>query len=332
MLPDWYPPSSVFKYPAPPKGPLFIEIRVYNPMRVLPCLMLSTLVLLTACSSKEPEYTTEADLYNAAEQQLERSQWESAIRNLNSLEENFPFGTYAEQAQLELIYAQYSSGEPDAAIATANRFIRLHPQHRNVDYAYYMLGMSSFTKDKGMFERVMPVDTSKRDPGAARESLANFTQLLNRFPDSAYAADAKKRMLHLRNHLARYEIHVANYYFKRGAYLAAVARGRYVLENFPQTPAIPDALAVMVQGYYLMKMDSQAEEMLEILKLNYADYPALDNNGRFDQEYMYNNGRSRWLAYLTLGLFSKDDITGFDTRALYDPQFKRPDTSVARAN
>lgn len=299
-------------------------------MRVLPCLMLSTLVFLSACSSKEPKYTTEADLYHAAEQQLERSQWESAIKNLNSLEENFPFGTYAEQAQLELIYAQYSSGEPDAAIATANRFIRLHPQHRNVDYAYYMLGMSSFTKDQGMFERVMPVDTSKRDPGAARESLANFTQLLNRFPDSPYAADAKKRMLHLRNHLARYEIHVANYYFKRGAYLAAVGRGRYVLENFPQSPAIPDALAIMVQGYYLLNMNAQAEEMLDILKLNYADYPALNNDGTFNQQYMFNNGRSRWLAFLSLGFLNKDEITGFDTRSYYDPQYKKVDSRVNR--
>src|SRR5690606_2141674 len=129
----------------------------------------------------------------------------------------FPFGTYAEQAQLELIYAYYMSNDPDAAIATANRFIRLHPQHRNADYAYYMMGLSAFTKDKGMFERVLPTDLTMRDPGAARESLANFAQLLNRYPDSPYAADAKKRMLYLRNLLARYEIHVANYYFKRGA-------------------------------------------------------------------------------------------------------------------
>lgn len=299
-------------------------------MRFLPCLLLSSVVLLTACSSKEPEYTTEADLYNAATKQLENSQWESAIKNLNSLEENFPFGTYADQAQLELIYAQYSSDEPDAAIATANRFIRLHPQHRNVDYAYYMLGMSSFTKDKGMFERVMPVDTTKRDPGAARESLANFTQLLNRFPDSTYAADAKKRMIYLRNYLARYEIHVANYYFKRGAYVAALGRGRYVLENFPQAPATPDALATMVQAYYLLKMNTQAEETLEILKLNYADYPALNKDGSFNQEFMYNNGRSRALAFLTLGIFNKDEITGFDTRLQYDPQYKPASTEVSR--
>lgn len=292
-------------------------------LRVLPLLLLSLILVITGCSNKkkEPKVTTEADLYQAAERQLHNSQWETAIKNLQNLEENFPFGTYAEQAQLELIYAYYRSGEADAAIATANRFIRLHPQHRNVDYAYYMLGMSSFTKDKGMFERVLPVDITQRDPGAARESLANFTQLLNRFPDSPYAADAKKRMLFLRNLLARYEIHVANYYFKRGAYVAALGRGRHVLENYPQTPAIPDALAVMVQAYRLMEMPEQANEMLEVLRTNYANYPALTKDGEFNDNYMIDKGGFNLFAWLTFGLFSKSEITGFDTRELYDPQY-----------
>jgi outer membrane protein assembly factor BamD len=303
---------------------------IFNKLLTLSACLSIVAVALSGCSSKNSKLTTESELYQAVAAQLERNQWEPAIKNLQTLEENFPFGTYAEQAQLELIYAQYNSGEPDAAIATANRFIRLHPQHRNVDYAYYMLGMSSFTKDKGIFERIASMDVSQRDPGAARESLANFTQLLNRFPDSPYAADAKKRMLYLRNLLARYEIHVANYYLKRGAYIAAIGRGRHVVENYPQTPAIPDALAVMVQGYRLMSMQESAEEILAILKLNYPNYPALDEKNGFNDDYMRNNGRSPWLAYLTLGLFSKDEITGFDTRELYDPQFVQLDDSVEK--
>ncbi len=292
--------------------------------RFLPFVLVGSLTLLTACSStkKEEKTISEADLYHAAEEQLDNEQWEASIKNLQSLEENFPFGTYAEQGQLELIYAYYSSQKPDEAIATANRFIRLHPQHRNVDYAYYMLGMSSFTKDKGMFERVMPADMTKRDPGAARESLGNFTQLLNRFPDSPYAADAKKRMLFLRNLLARYEIHVANYYFKRGAYVAAVSRGRYVLENYPKTPAIPDSLAVMVQGYHLLGMQDHAEEMLNILRINYPEYPALNKNGKFDYDYATDNQRS-WFGIITLGLFTKHDGIGFDTREIYDAEYKK---------
>jgi outer membrane protein assembly factor BamD len=291
--------------------------------RFLPLALLGFLALLSACSStKKDGETSEADLYHAAETQLENQQWESAIKNLQSLEENFPFGTYAEQGQLELIYAYYSSDKPDEAIATANRFIRLHPQHRNVDYAYYMMGLSSFTKGKGMFERIMPTDMTKRDPGDARESLANFTQLLNRFPDSPYAADAKKRMLFLRNLLARYEIHVANYYFKRTAYVAAVSRGRYVLENYPQTPAVPDALAVMVQGYHLLGMDDRSNEMLAVLRTNYPDYPAF-NNGEFDYDYANHLDGSNWFGLLTLGLFSKHDDIGFDTREIYDAEYKK---------
>lgn len=293
--------------------------------RFLPFALFASLVLLAACTStkKEEEGISEADLYQAAEEQLTSEQWEAAIKNLQSLEENFPFGTYAEQGQLELIYAYFSSQKPDEAIATANRFIRLHPQHRNVDYAYYMLGMSSFTKDKGMFERVMPADMTQRDPGAARESLGNFTQLLNRFPDSPYAADAKKRMLFLRNLLARYEIHVANYYFKRGAYLAAVGRGRYVLENYPKTPAIPDALAVMVQGYHLLGMQDHTVELLNILRTNYPEYPALNNNGEFDYDYAAENKYSNWFGLITLGLFTKHDFIGFDTREIYDAEYRK---------
>lgn len=292
----------------------------------LPCLLAGSLAL-QGCSSnkkKEPEYTSEADLYNAAETQLARQQWETGIKNLQSIEENFPFGTYAEQAQLELIYAYYSSDKPDEAIATANRFIRLHPQHRNVDYAYYMMGLSAFTKDKGMFERVMPTDMTQRDPGAARESLGYFTQLLNRFPDSPYAADAKKRMLFLRNLMARYEIHVANYYFKRGAYVAAVGRGRYVLENFPKTPAIPDSLAVMVQGYHLLGMQDRADEALNLLRSNYPEYPALAKDGAFDYDFAHHDPRPNWFGVVTLGLFSKRDYFGFDTREIYDAEYKKP--------
>lgn len=294
-------------------------------MRVLQLLLLGGLLALTtACSNtdREPEYTSEADLYEAAQAQMRRSQWETAISNLQSLEENFPFGTYAEQAQLELIYAYYRSGDADMVSATADRFIRLHPQHRNVDYAYYMKGLSSFTEGRGMFERVLPTDLTQRDPGAARDSLDHFAQLLTRFPDSIYASDAKRRMLYLRNLLARYEIHVANYYFKRGAYVAATNRGRYVLENFDTTPAVPDALAVMVQGYDLLDMPELSAQMLEILKLNYPDHPALNEDGSFDFQYSSDEGERSWLSLITFGLFDKNEPPGFDTRELYNPEYQ----------
>ncbi|AFV00671.1 outer membrane protein assembly factor BamD [Simiduia agarivorans] len=287
--------------------------------RIISSTLVLTAVLLAACASNEPKHTTEKDFYDAAQRMLNASQWEPAIKNLQLLEENFPFGAYAEQAQLELIYAYYKSNQPEAAMAAADRFIRLHPQHRNVDYAYYMKGLTTFTQNQGMFERYVPSDLTDRDPGAARESFAHFAQLIARYPDSQYAQDARKRMIHLRNLLARYEIHVANYYFKRGAYLAAANRGRYVVENFQQTPAVPDALAVMAQGYHLLGMDDLAQSAVEVLWTNFPDYPNFDKNGNFNYQYSVDINDRSWLNLLSFGLFDKQDLRGFDTRAKYNP-------------
>lgn len=281
---------------------------------------------LAACASNKEQVDeareTERQLYETAQRQLRTQQWDLAITNLQRLEENFPFGTYAEQAQLELIYAFYRNYDFEASIAAADRFIRLHPRHRNVDYAYYMKGLSSFDQNRGFFERFLPTDMSHRDPGAARESFGYFNQLLNLFPKSQYAPDAEKRMVYLRNLLARYEIHVANYYFRRGAYVAAINRGRYVVENFQQTPAVPDALAVMVQGYKLLGMDDLQESTLAVLKTNFPDHPALNEDGGFDFLFSAAEDERSLLSKLTLGLFDNSEPPGYDSRAVYDPQFQ----------
>lgn len=287
-------------------------------------VLVPVFALMLGCASSErmDEYTSEADLYERAQSQLSNSRWEQAIRYLQLLEEHFPFGRYAEQAQLELIYAYHRSGDPDLASASADRFIRLHPQHRNVDYAYYMKGLSAYSKDENFLARIMPIDQTQRDPGAARESLAHFNLLLTRYPDSPYAADAKKRMIYLRNRLARYEIHVANYYFKRGAYLAATNRGEYVLQNFQETPAVPDALAVVAQGYHLLDMPELSRNAQEVLRLNYPKHPAFNSDGEFNFQYGSRTGERSWISRLTFGLFDKSEPRGFDTRRLYDPQYQ----------
>lgn len=279
--------------------------------------LVATLAILAGCSSnnKKPNTSTEQLTYETAQRLLRTSNWEGAAEALELLEENFPFGSYAEQAQLELIYAYYRGEEFDAAIASADRFIRLHPQHRNVDYAYYMRGVSAFQNDTAFYS-VLPTDITKRDAGTARESFDYFAQLLNRFPDSAYALDAQKRMVYLRNMLARYEIHVANYYFKRGAYLAAANRGRYVVENLQQTPAVPDGLAVMAQAYHMLGMQELSATSAQVLIANYPDHPAL-----VDGKFNYRFGRDKktsWVSYLTLGLFEKQPYTNFDTRYQYN--------------
>lgn len=287
-------------------------------------LLLSALLLiglLAGCSSNEekPAEMGEREIYEAAQRNLKDESYSLAVRNLQLLEARYPFGPYASQAQLELIYAHYRNYEPEAAIAAADRFIRLHPQHPNVDYAYYMRGLANYTEGTGLLERFLPTDTTQRDPGSAILAFEDFRQLLYRFPDSRYAPDAKARMTYLRARLARYEINVANYYFKRNAYMAAANRGRYVVENFPQAPAVPDGLAVMVQAYQLLGLNDLAEDALSVLRTNYPDHPSLDRNGQFKSEFHLGRGdvNRSWLNILTLGLFDRAEPPAFDNRAEY---------------
>ncbi len=284
------------------------------------------LAILSGCASKEEKQKgmTEQEVYESAQKHLNSSSWQAAVQTLQMLEENFPFGTYGEQAQLELIYAHYRAQDYAEVIANADRFIRLHPQHRNVDYAYYMRGMASFHQESTFVGSLFGADNTDRDPGGARESFEHFAQFIQRFPNSSYAPDAQKRMVYLRNVLARFEIHVANYYFKRGAYLAAAKRGNYVVENFQQTPAVPDGLAVMAQAYYLMGMNEMAETAVKVLQTNFPDYPALDEDGKFDQTFYLQRRKRNWFSYATFGLFERAELGGFDTRHHYDPEFQEP--------
>ncbi|MEC8332224.1 MAG: outer membrane protein assembly factor BamD, partial [Pseudomonadota bacterium] len=193
--------------------------------------------------------TTEEQFYRRALEQLESRNYSGAISTYQALESRFPFGRFAAQAQIEIVYAYFSNGDEEAARAAADRFIRLHPENENIDYAYYMKGLASFNDRSGILSRLIPVDYTKRDPGLAQESFNDFAQLLALYPDSAYAADARARMVYLRNNLAAYEIHVANYYLDRRAYIAALRRGQYVVENFQGTPAVSDGVAIMVESY-----------------------------------------------------------------------------------
>ena len=272
-------------------------------MRII--LLCLALLLVTSCASKEKapkeNNATEVQNYESAQRSLRAGNYKAAVKRLQDLEARFPFGRYAEQAQLEIIYAYFRSDEAESARAAADRFIRLHPQSPNVDYAYYLKGMASFNSDANLMERVLPIDPSRRDLGPAEQSFNDFAQLVRRFPDSKYAPDAQRRMIYLRNMMAEHEIHIARYYIKRGAYVAAANRGRYVFEKFEGTPAVPDALAIMVQAYKMMKMDDLANETLLVLATNYPKYKALDKNGQFKMNYAAKQKRS-WLNILTFGL------------------------------
>ncbi len=299
--------------------------------RILTLLYLSLIISLSGCSwfgsdeeeaEAETENFTERQFYDIIERNLNAANWERAISNLQALEAQYPFGAYAAQAQLNLIYAYFRSNDYQAAIASSDRFIRLHPQHDNVDYAYYMKGLAAYTESRGFFSNFMPTDATSRDPGPARESFAAFNQLLTRYPESPYSADARKRMIYLRNHLARYEINVANYYFLRGAYLAAVNRGRFVVENYQKTPAVPDGLAVMAQGYYLLGMRDLADDTARILASNYPNHPALKTDGSFKYREDVSGEKRSLTNKLTFGLVGNAEAPGYDTREIYNPVYK----------
>jgi outer membrane protein assembly factor BamD len=258
--------------------------------------------------------TGEQQMYEEAQRYLRNSNYDLAVRSLQLLESRYPFGKYAEQAQLELIYAHYNAYEHEAAVEAADRFIRLHPRHPNVDYAYYMKGLAAYTGNEDIFARFLPTDESERDTSQAREAFAEFAQLVSRFPDSPYAADAKARMVHLRNLLARHEINVANYYFRRGAFMAATNRGRYVVENFQRTPAVADGLAVMAQGYILLGLDDLARDTISVLAMNYPEHPSLDDNGEFVSVYTLDGLQRNWVNKATFGLFFPPTPPQFDNR------------------
>jgi outer membrane protein assembly factor BamD len=258
----------------------------------------------------------EQRLYEASQAALKRADYLGAIEALQKLESDFPFGKYAQSAQLSLIYAYFKTDDIALADSSAKRFIRLHPNHTDVDYAYYMLGLNSYPKPGSMFQSVLGTDLSRKDTNAAQVAFANFSQLVNRFPDSQYTPDSIKRLEFLRNLLARSEINVANYYLGRQAFLSAANRGRFVVENYQQTPSMPDALAIMVQSYHALNMQDLKQNSLEVLRLNYPDYPALNADGEFNYKY-YVKDVTSLIGLATFGLIDYSKPPGFDTREKY---------------
>ena len=288
-----------------------------KPLKHILVILLSLAILACSNNDELPELaadTGEQQMYEEAQRYLKSDNYDLAVRSLQLLESRYPFGKYAEQAQLELIYAHYGSYEHEAAVEAADRFIRLHPQHPSVDYAYYMKGLAAYTGNEDIFSRFLPNDETKRDTSQAKEAFAEFSQLLSRFPNSPYAADARARMVHLRNILARHEIVVANYYFRRGAYMAAANRGRYVVENFQRTPAAADGLVVMAQGYILLGLNDLAEDAIDVLVINYPDHPSLDKNGEFKSVYTLDGLQRSWINKLSFGLFDPPKPPQFDNR------------------
>ena len=211
-------------------------------------------------------------LNTEAEMAMRARDYDKAIGFYEKIQSRYPHGRYALQAELETAYAYYKKGEAASAIAAADRFIKLHPHHPNVDYVYYLKGLATFN-ERGIVEKLTAQDISDRDPKALRESFAAFKELVTRFPESRYVKDATLRMSYLVNTLAAHEMHVARYYMKRGAYVAAVNRCKYVIETYPQTPAVEQALVTQISAYDLLGIEDLKADALRVLKTNYPNNP-----------------------------------------------------------
>jgi outer membrane protein assembly factor BamD len=214
---------------------------------------------------------TAEQFYKTAKEELDNNSWDAAIKNYEKLEAKFPFGRYAQQAQLEVAYAYYKQGETAQCISALEKFVKLHPNHPSVDYALYLKGLANFKEDLGVFQNVAKQDLADRDPKSARESFETFKDLITRFPESRYANDSRERMIYLVEALARHEIHVARYYITRGAYLAAANRAQDAIIRFPNSPTHKEALEVLVESYDRMGMAALRDDAKKVLARNFPD-------------------------------------------------------------
>lgn len=231
-------------------------------------------LMVTGCAGlneKTPELSPQ-EMYERAAESLSSENYSEAVQRLNDLQSRYPFGDYAQQAQLELIYAHYRLRQWEEALAAADRFLREYPRHRNVDYAYYMKGLINFERSIGMLEEIWPyVDNAHMDSTFARNALDTFATLLRRFPGSDYAADTRQRIIFLNNRLARHELYITDYYYRRGAYVAAINRAKEILKRYPRTPSAYRALEILADAYKALGMKELEDEAREALARSPSD-------------------------------------------------------------
>ena len=240
-----------------------------------PLLLLAALVLGGCGLLQEEQDETLGwsanKLYSEARGAMSDGAYDKAVKYFEKLEARYPFGRYAQQAQLEVAYAHFKQGEAASAISACDRFIRLHPNHPNVDYAYYLKGLINFNEDLGLLGFLGNQDLTERDPKAARESFETFKELVSRFPQSRYAADSSQRMNYLVNALAAHEVHVADYYVRRGAYLAAANRAQATIKAYPNSPARENALVILIKTYDAMGMKDLRDDTERVMRANFPN-------------------------------------------------------------
>ena len=231
-------------------------------------------LLLTACAANIDDETagwSAQRLHAEAKDAMNSKDWPRAIKYLEKLEARYPYGRFAQQAQLEIAYAHWKDNERGSALAAVERFIKMYPNHANVDYAWYLKGLINFNDQYGIMYQLTTPDMSDRDPKSTRESFTAFKEVVTRFPDSRYAPDSAARMRYLVNALASHEVHVARYYMKRGAYLAAANRAQYAIQHYAQAPALEEAVFMLVLAYDRLGMNDLRDAADRVMRTNFPE-------------------------------------------------------------
>jgi outer membrane protein assembly factor BamD len=246
--------------------------------------LLSLALALAACASlgektDETKNWSADKLYAEAADELKSGNYEKSIKYFEKLESRYPFGAYAQQAQMQIAYAYYKQNEQAQCLAAIERFIRLHPNHPNVDYMYYLRGLANFKDKKGLLDFISEQDPTERDPKAVRAAFDAFKQLIDRYPNSQYVPDARDRLNYLLDAMAQYEVHVANYYYRRGAYVAAVNRAQNVVRDYPGSESAKSALRIQVLSYEAMGMKELRDDAERVYQLNFSEADAGNASG-----------------------------------------------------
>jgi len=240
-------------------------------------LLLLLIVFAVGCNrNKKPDETEVLpveQMYSVGKEALTNGNNTKAIHYFQRLIARFPFGPYTEQATMELSFAQYKDGKNEDAYSTIGRFIKTYPTQKHADYAYYLRGVINFDRDRSFMDRYANQDMTKRDQGNTLQSFEDFNELVTKFPNSRYAPDARQRMIYLRDNLSKAQIHIALFYLKEGAYVASINRSKEILERYERTPAVGDALAIMVISYRALGQEKLAADSERVLKLNFPDHP-----------------------------------------------------------
>ncbi len=272
--------------PMTQRSPMMLRTTLRAPFRLLAVLALALALTTTGCARMKGVFKNKdkneglpvSQLYDRAHGFMEKERWSSASETFTRLIAQYPYGAYTEQALMEQAYAEYKAGKHDEAVSTIDRFIRTYPTHKSIAYLYYLRGLSNMSRNTVFLSKAFKLDMSNRDLQSPQQAYADFSTVATRYPNSKYAADARQRMVFLRNEFARFELNAGLYYLRRGAWVAAADRGTFLLETYPQSEYQNDAVALLGESYTRLGNNALAADARRVLQQNDPQHPWLNGD------------------------------------------------------